>query len=158
MYKDLQQGTEEWLKIRLGKFTASSANAIKTNGKGLETLALEKAVEIIIGKEAKKKFKSQSMEDGNEREDEARTVYELTTGLTVVQVGFCELNENVGASPDGLVGEDGLVELKCPEAKTFLIYMLSITTVKRIVYISMMVLDILLKHKKVQLLMIDINQ
>lgn len=125
IYNDLQQGTDEWLEVRLGKFTASTATAIKSNGKGLDTLVLDKAVELITKKQAKKAYKSAAMENGNEMEDEARTVYELSTGLSVVQVGFCELNEHVGCSPDGLVGDDGLVEIKCPEARTFLSYKLT---------------------------------
>lgn len=125
IYNDLQQGTEEWLAVRLGKFTASTATAIKSNGKGLETLVLDKAVELITKKQAKQPYKSSAMDDGNNREDEARTVYELSTGLSVTQVGFCELNEHVGCSPDGLVGDDGLVEIKCPEARTFLTYKLT---------------------------------
>lgn len=120
-----EQGTDEWLAVRLGKFTASTATAIKSNGKGLETLVLDKAVELITGKPAKAPYKSPAMEWGNETEDEARTVYELTTGSTVERVGFCELSEYVGASPDGLIGDDGLVEIKCPEARTFLSFRLT---------------------------------
>lgn len=121
---NLEQGTKEWLKLRLGKFTASTASAIKTNGKGLETLIFEKMAELLTQKQLTN-FKSDAMERGNELEAEAREIYELTTGLSVKEVGFCELNEFVGASPDGLVGEDGLVEIKCPIPKTFVKYLVS---------------------------------
>ena len=52
------------------------------------------------------------MKRGNEFEDKARTIYELETGNTVKQVGFVEIDEHEGASPDGLVGDEGLIEIK----------------------------------------------
>lgn len=119
-----QQGTEEWLACRLGKLTASVAQTIATAGKGLETLCLEKTAEILTGK-MEETFKSDAMIRGNELEAEARAIYELETGKTVNQIGFYEDNEFVGVSPDGLVGEDGLVEIKCFGAKHYTEYLLN---------------------------------
>jgi len=66
-------------------------------------------------------------EAGNEREAESRALYELITGEEVQEIGFCYLNEDrlVGCSPDGLVGEDGLLEIKNPKGSTFIEYYLS---------------------------------
>lgn len=124
IHKDLQQGTDEWLKVRLGKFTASKASAIASNGKGLTTLIWEKVDEIIAG-EIKQSFKNADMERGNELEPRARIAYEFETMNAVEQVGFIELDKYVGCSPDGLVGKDGLVEIKCPTNRVFYEYMTS---------------------------------
>lgn len=124
IYNDLQQGTEEWLRVRLGKFTASSASTIAVNGKGLETLIFEKAEELISG-QIKEGYKNADMLSGNELEPKARNLYELETENIVNQVGFCELDEFVGCSPDGMIGTDGLMEVKCP---TFRVYYDYLTT------------------------------
>lgn len=118
-----QQGTEEWFACRLGKLTASVARTIATQGKGLETLCLEKATEILTGKPTET-YKNDAMEQGNLLESEARSIYELETGTNVEQVGFVEENEFIGVSPDGLVGDDGLIEIKCPQDKTYTQYLL----------------------------------
>ncbi|OPZ79389.1 MAG: YqaJ-like viral recombinase domain protein [Alphaproteobacteria bacterium ADurb.Bin438] len=120
---NFEQGTDEWFAVRLGKFTASQAHTIGVGGKGLETLVKEKACEILTGK-TKDYFKSEAMEQGNELEHEARQMFEFMTGLTVEQVGFYELDKYTGVSPDGLTSDDGLIEIKCPQGKTFLDYML----------------------------------
>lgn len=124
IYNDLQQGTEEWLKVRLGKFTASSASTIAVNGKGLETLIFEKAEELISG-QIKEGYKNADMLRGNELEPKARNLYELETENIVNQVGFVELDEYIGCSPDGMIGNDGLMEVKCP---TFRVYYDYLTT------------------------------
>lgn len=118
-----EQGSEEWLKCRLGKLTGSVAHTIATNGKGLETLCLEKATEILTGI-IPDGYKNDAMQHGNDYEAEARSIYELETGNTVIQVGFCEDNEFVGVSPDGLIGDDGLIEIKCPTDKTYTQYLI----------------------------------
>lgn len=115
---DVKQGTQEWLDCRLGKLTASDAQAIATAGKGLETLCIEKVAQRLTGK-AEEGYKNHDMERGHELEMEARNSYELETGNTVQEVGFCELDEDVGASPDGMVGEEGLVEIKCKSDTVF---------------------------------------
>ena len=117
------QGTEEWFACRLGKLTASVAKTISTAGKGLDTLCLEKATEILTGK-PNETYKNEAMENGNLLEAEARAIYELETGANVTQVGFVEENEFIGVSPDGLVGDEGLIEIKCPTNKTYTQYLL----------------------------------
>lgn len=119
-----QQGSEEWLACRLGKLTASTAQTIATAGKGLETLCLEKTAERLTGK-VEESYKSEAMIRGNELEAEARNIYSLETGNKVEQIGFYEDNEFVGVSPDGLVGDDGLIEIKCFGAKHYTEYLLN---------------------------------
>ena len=121
---NFKQGTLEWQKIRLGKLTASHAQAISSQGKGLETLAYNKVAEILTGK-AEEGYTNGDMERGHELEMMARNAYELETGNLVKEVGFCQLDEHCGCSPDGLVGDEGLVEFKCPNNKVFVEYMYS---------------------------------
>lgn len=122
IYDKIEQGTPEWLMLRLGKFTASDAQAIASNGKGLETLVFEKAAEILTGK-LKDEYTNADMDRGNELEEQARNEYELATGVVVKRVGFIEKSERVGCSPDGLIGEDGLQEIKCKNDANFARYM-----------------------------------
>lgn len=116
VYKELEQGTDEWLRVRAGKITGSefypliSASTGKGRG-GHLTYCRKKAVEKLCGIETAT-FKSGAMLQGTEREPYARMAYELLKGVDVEQVGFVELNEFVGCSPDGLVGEDGILEIK----------------------------------------------
>ena len=115
---NFEQKTEEWLRIRLGKLTASNAHPIKVNGKGLETLAKQKAIEEIT-MAVPEQYTNNDIERGNELEPMARSCYELDKGIKVIEVGFVELNENVGCSPDGLIGKDGLIEIKCPNDQNY---------------------------------------
>jgi len=119
---DVEQGTPEWHAIRLGKLTASQAQAIATAGKGLETLVYKKVAEKLTGK-ADNGYTNANMERGNELEAMARGAYELETGNPVKQVGFVEASEYSGCSPDGMVGKEGLVEIKCPSDKVFVEYL-----------------------------------
>ena len=118
-HEQLPQGSEEWLKTRIGKFGGTDAQAVATNGKGLETLCFEKVGEIITGR-PKTSYTNLDMERGNELEKTAREAYEMKTGKTVTIVGYVEQSEYIGVSPDGLVGDDGLVEIKCPTDANFI--------------------------------------
>lgn len=122
--KDFEQGTPEWFEIRKGKLTASKATAIGNAGKGLDTLVLDVMAEYYSSGE-KKHFSSKDTERGNELEPLARQVYELKEGVEVKQIGFMMLNDYVGASPDGFVGEDGGTEIKCPDDVNYLKYLLN---------------------------------
>ena len=116
------QKSEEWQKIRLGKLTASDGQTIATAGKGLETLVYTKVAQKLTGI-IPEGYSNADIERGNELEEMARNAYELETGNVVKQIGFCEFDEYSGASPDGLIDKDGLVELKCPNDKNFVEYL-----------------------------------
>lgn len=119
---DAKQGSVEWLACRLGKLTASDAQCISTNGKGLETLCFEKAAELMTWR-PKENYTNDDIERGHELEMSARNMYEIETGNMVTEVGFCEYSDYAGCSPDGMVGEDGLIEIKCPNDTTFVRYL-----------------------------------
>lgn len=112
IYEDLEQGTPEWLSVRIGKMTASKATAIGNYGKGLDTLVENLMAEYFSSGE-KQHFDSEDTERGNEYEPVARRMYEFEMGYTVKEVGFIEYNDYVGCSPDGLVGDEGGIEIKC---------------------------------------------
>lgn len=112
------QGTDEWLAERAGKVTASALSNVmmaKTTA-GYQNYMAQIICERLTGQPVET-FKSAAMEHGNETEPQARAFYELETGNDVVEVGFIPdpTLANTGASPDGLVGELGLVEIKCPQ-------------------------------------------
>lgn len=114
------QGTPEWLAARLGRATGSRFSDVLAGGKGLtrKAYATQLALETITGQVAET-FSSQDMAVGTEREPIARAQYEALTGNFVTEVGFC-LHGSLpcGVSPDGLVDEDGGLEIKCPKAST----------------------------------------
>lgn len=112
------QGTPEWMAERAGKVTASALSNVmmaKTTA-GYQNYMAQLICERLTG-EPVETFKSAAMEHGNETEPQARAFYEMETGNEVVEVGFCPHStlDKSGASPDGLVGELGLVEIKCPQ-------------------------------------------
>jgi len=95
----------------LASSTASDATAIGNVGKGLDTLCLKKVLEYHLDQE--KTFEgNEHTERGNELEPIARDIYEMETGNDVQEVGFVEYSEFAGCSPDGLVGEEGGIEIK----------------------------------------------
>lgn len=122
IYDKIEQGSPEWFALRLGKLTGSDAQAIATSGKGLETLAYKKVAERMTGK-TEEQYTNEDMARGNELEALARNTYELETGKIVKRIGFAEFDENIGSSPDGLVGEDGMIEVKCKNDPLFVKYM-----------------------------------
>ena len=120
---NLEQNTPEWDIARSGKFTASMFGdlfAAKSTDK-YENAIYRVAFERVTG-ERVPTYSNALMERGHELEPMARESYEMQTFNMVEEVGFCELNEWVGCSPDGLVGTDGLIEIKCPAYNTFMRY------------------------------------
>lgn len=119
---DVEQGTDEWKAARVGLITASRVSDMlaKTKGgapgAGRKNYQAELVVERITGTPQERGFVSAEMRWGTEHEPDARSIYEFRENVEVRQVGFL-ISEGYpfcGASPDGLVGENGAVEIKCP--------------------------------------------
>lgn len=127
---DCKQNTAEWLEIRCGKITASRiADVLATLKKGGEgadrkNYRIEVLAERISGR-IEDHYVSAEMAWGSEFEPIARSAYEIATGEIVDTVGFVlhPTFDFAGGSPDGLVGEDGGIELKCPKTTTHIKWM-----------------------------------
>lgn len=125
---DCEQGSEEWYKIRLGMPTASNFDKIITTkgepSKQAKKYLYKVAGEFITGI-PEETYQSAAMLRGKEVEAEARNFYEMVKDVEVEQVGFVLVDsEDVGCSPDGLVSEDTIVEIKCPIIATHVGYLL----------------------------------
>lgn len=123
-FYNMEQGTDEWFAVRDKKMTASHAQAIGNCGKGLDSYIYELMAKHYSSAE-RANYTNADMERGNELEPDARTAYEFEMREIVKEVGFVEYNEYVGASPDGLIGNDGLVEIKCKSDTNHLKQMLA---------------------------------
>lgn len=113
---DCEQGTEEWLKARLGIPTASEFHTVMAvgpkGGKAVTRVAyLNKLVGEILTGEPMQSFQNADMERGKLMEDEARDLYSFTRDVELRRVGFVRAYDR-GASPDSLIGEDGGLEIK----------------------------------------------
>ena len=134
-YPDIEQGTDEWLEVRRGLITASVVGQLITPGTikpasndKSRALHAQLAAERITG-QVDHVFVNDDMMRGTLHEPIARDKYAEHNGVTVQQVGFMIREDwggiRLGASPDGLVGEDGGLEIKCPRAKTHIQTILS---------------------------------
>lgn len=126
---DFDQYSEEWYQIRLGLPTSSQfSKLITTKGepsKQRQKYLYQVAGEFVAGK-AEETYQNAAMARGTELEAEARKFYEVINDVEVMQIGFCT-NEGAGCSPDGLVGDKGLLEIKCPIISTHVGYLLKNT-------------------------------
>lgn len=113
---NMEQGTEEWFAARYGIPSASEFSKLIT-GEGkpstqMSDYAAMLAAERYAGSQLERWEGNQWTERGHELEDDARADYEFLRGVTVELTGFVT-NHGAGCSPDGLVGDDGLHEIKC---------------------------------------------
>jgi putative phage-type endonuclease len=128
---DIIQGTPEWFAQRLGKVTASRvADVIAKTKTGYSTSRANYLAQLVAERltgQAAESFSNAAMQHGTETEPLARMAYETETGLMVTEVAMIDHPTIVmtGASPDGLVGESGLVEIKCPNTATHIDTLLS---------------------------------
>lgn len=126
-FVDCEQGSEEWLQARLGRPSASNYAKLVTTKGAKSTQAkgyiLSLAAKIMTGEPTFVRV-TEHMERGTMLEPYAREHYEAVTGNTVEEIGFC-LHDTLeaGASPDGLIGDDGGLEIKCPSPSVHLEYL-----------------------------------
>lgn len=125
---DIEQGTDAWFDIKLGKVSASSISncMMKDSTAGFRNYRAKLVAERLTGTHAEG-FTSSDMQWGVDQEEFARAAYEMDSLNDVKEVGFVDHAsiQNFGCSPDGLVGEDGLVEIKCPKTATHMDYLLA---------------------------------
>lgn len=122
----MEQGSAEWLAVRLGKVTASRvADVIAATKSGPAASRANYMAELLCERltgESQPFFTNAAMAWGTEKEPEARDAYAFRHDADVSEIAFVEhpTIAMAGASPDGLVGDDGLVEIKCPQTATHL--------------------------------------
>lgn len=115
-WHDIQQNTQQWLDLRCGKVTASNAPVFMANegkafGDPAKRYALQIALERINGTKSNQGFTNAHTERGHEQEPTARMLYEETNFVDVSNGGFFDCGLH-GDSPDGLIGDDGVLEIK----------------------------------------------
>ena len=122
--EQVEQRSEEWRKQRHGKFSASEIHklmGVRGLGETGKSYAIEKAIEELYG-EVDENFVSYDMERGIELEPLAFNKFSDLMDLEFIKVencGFFNLLNDAGASPDGLVCSNAVLEIKCPKASTF---------------------------------------
>jgi putative phage-type endonuclease len=124
MIHDMDQRSESWFRARLGKATASRVSDVVARTKsGYATSRANYAAQLVCerltGVQADG-FSSAAMQWGTDQEPDARAAYSFLADVDVEEVGFVDhpALQMAGASPDGLVGHDGLLEIKCPISAT----------------------------------------
>jgi len=122
IWHNVEQNTPEWELLKLGKASSSSyakfmANYGKPFGEPAHRYALQIALERVTGRKAEHSFKNDDMERGHEQEPLARMIYEEMFFCEVTNGGFFDFGE-YGDSPDGLIGTDGVIEIKSVIAST----------------------------------------
>ena len=127
---DLEQRTPEWYAARCGVLSASNFDKIITT-KGEPSKSAQKYLYQLAGERVsgrvEETYQNAAMQRGIEMEAQAREFYELVNDVQVQQVGLCffDNTRRVAASPDGLVGDDGCLEIKCPLIYTHVGYLVN---------------------------------
>ncbi|MDR1457219.1 MAG: YqaJ viral recombinase family protein [Puniceicoccales bacterium] len=126
----LKQRTDEWFAVRRGKITGTDFDKIAPVGSRAVQIFFDKATSRFSPEnyDPSEPFVTTNMRRGIELEGTARSMYECQYDLQVLEVGFVDyLLDNeftgwCGCSPDGLVGRDGIIEIKCPTEENFLVH------------------------------------
>lgn len=124
MQSNSEQRSEDWKKERYGKFSASETYkllGIKALGETGKSYAIEKAIEELFG-EMEENYISYDMQQGIDTEPLAFAKFKELKGLEFLEVSNCsffKFGDHAGASPDGLVSNNSVLEIKCPKSTTF---------------------------------------
>ena len=128
---DVEQGTDRWAEARCGRITASrAADVIALTKKGEAAARRDYRTELIIERLTGvpvPQYVSKEMQWGLFQEPFARAAYEIYHGIEVDQAGFV-IHPHIsyfGCSPDGLVGDDGMIQIKCPNTTTHLAWLMA---------------------------------
>lgn len=127
----MEQRSTEWFAIRLGKVTASRvADVIAKTKTGYSTSRENYMAQLVCERMTNtqaESYNNAAMQWGTDQEPLARAAYEAAKNVLVDEIGFVVHDTiiNAGASPDGLVGDDGLIEIKCPNTATHIDTVLS---------------------------------
>lgn len=131
MENDIIQGSDAWFERRIGKATASKmADLMAKTKTGYSASRANYMAQLIVERltgQKQESYTNAAMAHGTETEPQARAAYELETGNQVKEVGFVDhpVISMSGASPDGLINDDGMIEIKCPNTATHIDFLLS---------------------------------
>lgn len=117
IFHDVEQNSDEWLQLRVGKVTSSGLSKVmakfgKAFGDPAKQYATKIALEQLTGRQVGENYTNAHMDRGHEQEPICRALYEAREFCTVSNGGFFD-NELTGDSPDGLIDDDGVLEIKC---------------------------------------------
>ncbi len=128
----MEQRTEDWFLARKGKVTASRIADVMAKGRGgAESLTRAKYLDQLVTERLTKVvaegYTNDAIQRGIEMEATAKSAFEFKTCLIVSDTGFIRHGsiDMSGASPDGIIGGDGLIEIKCPNSNTHIEYILA---------------------------------
>lgn len=127
---NIEQRTDEWITLRLGKVTASRVKDVIAKTKsGYSASRKNYAAQLIVERmtgQRQESYANAAMQWGTDHEPEAREMYEMFHTGVVEEVGFIShpVISNSGASPDGLIGDTGMIEIKCPNTATHIEWLL----------------------------------
>ena len=130
--EEILQGTDEWKLLRLGHATASRITDVMSKGRGsaesagVRNYRAQLVAERLTGT-VEETYCNADMQRGIDLEDTARTLYSFESGNKVDQIAFMKHPgiDFSGMSPDGMVGDDGLIEIKVPRIATHIEYVLN---------------------------------
>ena len=132
IHRDIEQGGVDWSILRSGKVTASELDNLLTpklairDGAMVNTYLHQKLAEKWIGGPLPSVQGVWDMEQGQILEEYARPAFTLETGIPVEKVGFIETDDGtLGCSPDGIIGTESGLEIKCPRMETHIGYLLA---------------------------------
>lgn len=125
IYHDMEQGSDKWLEAKSGLVSASNFSKAKGKPGQTRTLYMLRLIAERLTGEPQATYSNANMDRGTELEPLARAYYEALNDCIVKQVGFIQISDDVGVSPDGLVGTDGAIEAKCPLPSTHIAYILA---------------------------------
>lgn len=126
---DIKQGSHEWHQARLGKITGSSFYKLLGSDASKKKYLYDRANEIIIGARAdSENFSTMHTERGRDFESEAKSQYVIKTFTSVKEVGLVTLDDYIACSPDGLVDDDGMLEIKVPDSNNYFRQILEISS------------------------------
>ncbi len=132
IFHDVQQGSDFWFDLRKGVPTASNFSKILTPKSGKLSAQADGYINELVGQtlslipqDGIENYTNRAMEWGRRAEEEARRYLSLHLNEDITNGGFCLTDDRrFGSSPDGLIGQDGVIEIKCPQPETQVAYLL----------------------------------
>ncbi len=120
---NVPQRSQEWYDLRMGCVTASQISRVMGT-RGGDITYMNELIAQKLTYQYKEIYLTDSVDHGVEYEDSAIQAYEYASDNSVERVGFVKCHDLLGVSPDGFVGQDGIVEVKCPDSNTHVGYIL----------------------------------